>query len=172
MKLSFKVMCGAIIGALILSITAPTAIAQNTENRALMWGAVGLGAAVPSSGGDGIANMAQLVFQKRPHHAAIRALIIHDIERPTNEIGELGALYGRTTVLGSFPVAIATGVSAVGFFDCPDDDDSCFTAGVPVVAEVSRNTRFIGIGLQSFININSKATYAGGILFLKLGRLR
>ena len=172
MKVSFKVMLGAIIGVLTLSISAPTAMAQNTENRALVWGAVGLGAAVPSSGGDGIANMAQFVFQKKPHHAAIRALIIHDIGRPTNEIGELSALYGRTTVLGSFPVAIATGVSAVGFFDCTDDDDSCFTAGIPVVAEISRSTGLIGIGLQSFININSKATYAGGVLFLKLGRVR
>lgn len=171
MKLFFNAMRGAIAAAFILASFATAAMAQG-DNRALVWGAIGVGAAVPTSGGEGIANMAELVFQKKPHHAAIRALMIHDIERPTNEIGELSALYGWTTTLQSFPVVIATGLSAVGFFDCPDDDDSCFTLGVPVVAEVSRNARFIGIGLQSFININSKASYAGGILFLKLGRLR
>lgn len=171
MKLFFNAMRGAIAAAFILASFATAAMAQG-DNGALVWGAIGVGAAVPTSGGEGIANMAELVFQKKPHHAAIRALMIHDIERPTNEIGELSALYGWTTTLQSFPVVIATGLSAVGFFDCPDDDDSCFTLGVPVVAEVSRNARFIGIGLQSFININSKASYAGGILFLKLGRLR
>ena len=171
MKILFNAMRGVIAAALIPATFATTAMAQS-DNRALVWGAIGLGAAAPTSGGDGIANMAELVFQKRPHHAAIRALIVHDIERPTNEIGEFSALYGRTGALGSFPVVIATGLSAVGFFDCPDDDDSCFTLGLPLVAEISRNAKFIGIGLQSFININSKASYAGGILFLKLGRLR
>ena len=160
----------AAVAALLAFPCPPSVMAQNTS-RAKVWGAVGVGAAAPSSGGEGIANMAELVFQKKSHHAAIRAVIVHDIERPTNEIGELNALYGRTSALRSFPLVIATGLSGVGFFDCPDDDDSCFTFGIPLVTEISRNTRFIGIGLQVFGNVNPKASYAGGMLFLKLGRL-
>jgi hypothetical protein len=161
-----------IAGFLLAVSTAGSGLAQETDSRARIWAAIGAGAAAPTSGGEGIANMAQLVYEKRHHHAALRALVVHDIERPTNEIGELSALYGRTAMMGTFPVVIATGVSAVGFFDCPDDDDSCFTLGLPLVAEVSRSTKFIGVGLQAFANFNSKAHYAGGILFLKLGRLR
>ena len=172
MKNLFKAVCSAIVAATLSLTSVTTVTAQDTGTRTLVWGAIGVGAAAPTSGGEGIANMAELVVQKKSHHAAIRALIIHDIERPTNEIGELGVLYGRTSVGRSLPVVIATGVSALGFFDCTDDDDSCFTFGVPLVAEVSRSTGLIGIGLQLFGNINSKAQYAGGVLFLKLGRLR
>jgi hypothetical protein len=116
--------------------------------------------------------MAQLVFQKNAHHAAIRALVLHDIERSTSEIGELGALYGRTSAFSWGRGSVAAGVSAVAFDTCPDDDDSCFTPGIPVVAELSRSSRIIGVGIQAFGNVNAKASYAGAVLFLQLGRLR
>ena len=161
-----------IYGVIAVLLFSSTAAAQTGKDRALIWGAVGIGAAAPSSGGDGIANVAELVFQKKQHHAAIRVVAIHDIERPTNEIGELSALYGRATMLHTYPLVIATGLSAVGFFDCPDDDDSCFTIGLPVVAEISRNWSYAGIGVQGFGNLNSKASYFGGVLLFKLGKLR
>ena len=158
--------------AAIAALVAMVGSAQAQDNRTLVWGAVGAGAAAPTTGGEGITNIAQLVIQKNPHHAALRIVAIHDIDRPTNEIGELSALYGRTRSIRNYPVVLATGLSAVGFFDCPDDDDSCFTFGVPLVAEVSRNSRFVGIGFQAFTNINPKAVYAGGVLMVKLGKLR
>jgi len=161
-----------IVVALGLSTIATVAGGQEHDIRARLWGAIGAGPGFPTSGGDGIANMAQLVYQKRSHHAAVRALILHDIDRATNEIGEIGALYGRTSVMGSFPVVVAAGLSGVAFSTCPDDDDSCFTIGVPIVAEASRSTTLIGIGIQAFTNVNAKAPYAGGLFFLKLGRLR
>lgn len=167
-----KNLTGAGIAAIAVAVFATAGSAQTNDNPALIWAAVGVGAAAPATGGEGITNVAQIVFQKRPHHAALRLVAIHDIDRPTNEIGELSALYGRTRSLRNYPVVLATGLSAVGFFDCPDDDDSCFTFGVPFVAEVSRNSKFIGIGLQAFANINPKALYAGGVLIVKLGKLR
>ena len=160
------------ISAIAVAAFATAGAAQADDSRVLVWAAAGVGAAAPTTGGEGIANIAQLTVQKRPHHAALRLVAIHDIDRPTNEIGELSALYGRTRSIRNYPVALATGLSAVGFFDCPDDDDSCFTFGVPLVAEVSRNSRFAGVGLQAFANINTKALYAGGVLIIKLGRLR
>lgn len=160
------------VAAIAVALVATVGSAQAQDNRTLVWGAVGVGAAAPTTGGEGITNIAQLVIQKNPHHAALRIVAIHDIDRPTNEIGELSALYGRTRSIRSYPVVLATGLAAVGFFDCPDDDDSCFTFGVPLVAEVSRNSRFVGIGFQAFTNINPKAVYAGGVLIVKLGKLR
>ena len=160
------------IAAIAVALVATAGSAHAQGNRTIFWGAIGVGAAAPTTGGEGIANIAELVVQKNPHHAALRIVAMHDIDRPTNEIGELGALYGRTQSIRNYPVVLATGLSAVGFFDCPDDDDSCFTFGLPLVAEVSRNSRFAGIGFQAFTNINPKALYAGGVLIVKIGKLR
>lgn len=158
--------------ALVACFTARAVKAQDAGNRARVWAAIGVGGSAPASGGEGITNMVQLVYQKTPHHAAIRGLILHDIDRNTNEIGEVGILYGRTRSLPWARVAVATGISEVGFSACPDDDDSCFTGGIPIVAEASRSGRFFGVGLQAFANVNGKAHYAGAVLFLQLGRLR
>jgi hypothetical protein len=133
---------------------------------------VGIGAAAPASGGEGIANMAQVVVAKQSHRFSLRGLLVHDIDRVTNELGEVGFLYGRSTFVRTIPLGISAGVSGVGFSTCPDDDDSCFTVGIPLVAEASWDSRVVGIGAQAFGNLNSKAPYAGGVVFLKLGRLR
>lgn len=145
---------------------------MNEPIPARVWGAVGLGAAVPTSGGDGIGNMAQLVYQKAPHHAALRGLVLHDLDRDTDTIGEVAALYGRMRPFGRHHVAVAAGVAAVAFDTCPDDDDSCFTMGIPLVAEAALSSRFIGVGMQAFGNLNRKAPYAGALLFVQLGWLR
>lgn len=149
-----------------------TAQAQEMPDRARVWAAIGVGAGLPTSGGDGIANMAQLVYQRNAHHAAIRGLVLHDLDRGTDEIGELGALYGRTDVIGRGNVAVAAGLSVVAFETCPDDDDSCFTIGVPLVAETAWSGKYFGVGVQAFANLNRKAAYAGAILFVQAGRVR
>lgn len=157
--------------AFLLSAAPLAAGAQQSPERTIFWGAVGAGAGFPSSGGDGIANMAQLVIQKNSHHLALRGLVLHDIERSTREIGELGALYGRTNAFRMRGAVIAAGISGVAFDTCPDDDDSCFTVGVPLVAEITRSWKILGLGLQGFANVNDKASYAGATLFLQAGRL-
>ena len=152
-------------------MTASAAAAQKVPGRARIWAAVGLGAGMPTSGGDGIGKMAQLVFEKEPHHVAIRAVVLHDLDSATDAIAELGALYGRTRVFDWGHAALAGGVSAVAFDTCPDDDDSCVTVGVPLVAEVALSRNLVGLGLQAFGNYNRKAAYAGAALFLQFGRL-
>ncbi len=147
-------------------------MAQENANRARVWGAVGVGASKPASGGDAITNMAELVYQKAPHHVAIRGLLLHDIDRSTNEIGELGLLYGRTRSLAWGNASVGAGMSGIGFSACPDDDDSCFTFGVPIVAEAAKSGKFLGLGIQAFGNLNSKAAYAGAVLFVQVGRLK
>lgn len=154
------------------STVSTAAMAQETASRMRVWGAIGAGASIPASGGEGITNMAQIVFQKAPHHVAIRGLILHDIDRSTNEIGELGALYGRVRFFPWGNASVAAGISGVGFSACPDDDDSCFTFGIPILAEAARSGKFFGLGIQAFGNLNSKAAYAGAILFVQVGRLK
>lgn len=161
-----------ILIALLGCTTANAAAAQDASGRTRVWVAGGLGAGVPTSGGDGIANMVQLVYQKHPHHAAIRGLVLHDLDRGTDEIAEAGLVYGRTRVFGRADVAVAAGLSAVAFSACPDDDDGCFTLGVPLIVEAALSGRFIGLGVQGFGNFNAEASYAGIALFLQLGRLR
>jgi hypothetical protein len=154
-----------------------TARAQESPSRARVWAAVGMGAAAPTSGGDAITNMAQLVYQKGSNHFALRGVALHDLQGETNTtstdlIGEVGLLYGRTRELSWGRAALAAGISGIAFDACPDDDDSCFTAGIPIVAEVARSGRAVGIGVQGFGNINTKASYAGAVLFVQVGRLR
>ena len=147
------------------------AAAQDAHDRTSVWVAAGVGAGAPSSGGDGIANMAELVLQKKSHHFAVRGIVLHDIERNTKEIGEIGLLYGRRKAFGRQNAVGAAGVSGVAFDTCPDDDDSCFTPGLPVVVEVSRSWTVVGVGIQAFANFNRKASYAGAVLLLQVGRL-
>ena len=155
----------------LFACTASAAMAQEAPHRTSVWGAVGMGAGLPTSGGDGIGNMAQLVYQKRPHHAAVRALVLHDLDRGTDEIAEVGALYGRTLAFGWGDVALATGVAAVAFDRCPDAADPCSTAGVPIVAEAALSGKLVGVGVQAFGNVNAKATYGGALIFVQLGWL-
>jgi hypothetical protein len=153
-------------------LAAGTAGAQETVNRARMWAAIGAGASVPTSGGDAITNMAQLVYQKKTLHAAIRVLLLHDIDRNTNEIGEIGPLYGRTREHPWGRTAVATGFSWVGLYRRPDDDKACSTFGLPLVAEAAIRHKFAGLGVHAFANVNGTASFAGAVLFLQLGRLR
>jgi hypothetical protein len=160
-----------VVIALVL-LAVGVAAAQETASRLRVFGSVGVGASVPTSGGDAITNMAQLVFEKKTRHAAFRILLLHDIDRNTNEIGEIGPLYGRTREHSWGRTGISTGFSWVGFYHCPDDDTMCSTLGLPVVAEAAIGRKFAGVGIHAFANVNGTASYAGAVLILQIGRLR
>jgi hypothetical protein len=159
-----------VVIAVLGCLAAGNASAQDA-GRTRVFAAAGVGAGIPSSGGDGIANMGQLVFQKNAHHVALRGFVLHDLDRTTNEMGEVGILYGRARVKRDGYFAVAGGVSFNAFDTCPDDDDSCFTFGVPLVAEAALNRGAVGLGVQAFGNLNAKASYGGAVLFVQLGRL-
>lgn len=164
-------MARSLFGLVLALLCAAPAAAQG------VWLAGGIGAALPTSGGDAIANMFQLNYQAPPHHVALRAVVLHDMQAPdvdagTDMIAEVGLLYGRMRTSGSRHLAVATGVSGIGFDACPDDDDSCFTIGLPLVAEAGISGRFAGVGLQAYGNLNSKASYVGAALFVRFGLRR
>ena len=162
-----------LLGAAAL-FTPARAAAQAAGQPHRVW--LGAGAAGGGSTHDaidgGVGALAQLVYQGRGHHAALRGLAIGDVfGTSANGLGEVGLLYGRAISTGSGHAALAAGLAGVGFETCPDDDDSCFTLGVPLVAEVALGLEFIGVGLQLFGNLNSKAPYGGVALFAQLGWL-
>lgn len=167
-----------ITAALLLAATAllpgGRAAAQSFEQPHRIWLGVGLAGGGSTSGeGDGGAGLlAQIVYQRRGHHFALRGLGLGDpYGNSARSFGELGLIYGRAITTGSGHAAVAAGLAGVGFETCPDDDDSCFTLGVPLVAEVGLSLEFIGLGLQAFGNLNPKASYGGLSLFLLLGWL-
>ena len=164
--------------ALLLSAAALSlpgrAAAQAPAQPQRAWLGAGLaGAGTTSQDVEGHGGlMVQLVYQGRGHHVALRGLALGDVfGSSVSGLGELGLLYGRTIGTRAGHAAVAAGLAAVGFETCPDDDDSCFVIGVPVVAELAVSLEFVGLGLQLFGNLNPKAPYGGAALFAQLGWL-
>ena len=123
-----------------------------------MWAAIGVGGSAPASGGEGITNMVrESVYQKTPHHAAIRGLILHDIDRNTNEIGEVGILYWGMRV-----------AVVAGFSRCRDRHfrswvlrvfrmmTILFTGGIPSLRRHRGAEGFLVSGRQVFANLNTR----------------
>jgi hypothetical protein len=160
--------------ALLRRVAAmPSLAAQGRGAPWRLWGAAGLGSA---GGGneEGVAAVGQVVFQKAPHHVAIRAVGILDPFDPgTCGMGDIGVLYGRMTTGRVGHAAVAAGVAAT---DAPGCDvgpgTSQWTVGVPIIAELAlRPMRLVGFGLQGFANANSRAHFGGVAIFVQLGWL-
>jgi hypothetical protein len=162
----------------ILLLTATLrgpAEAQEAHDRTRIWLGVGLASAGGQSGGGGFGAAAQLVYQRRPHQATLRALVLAtDLARfpdgSDDSMGEVGVLYGRTRTRSWGHVSASAGGSIVRFERCPGGGfETCRTLGLPLTLEAALNSRALGIGLQAFGNVNAKAAYGGLALILQLG---
>jgi hypothetical protein len=137
-----------------------------------LWGGLGFG----SGGNDddnGVAIVTQLVFQKAPHHLALRLGAIADLYDPGScDLLDAGVLYGRTAMgpMGHATIAAGLALTDAG---CPVGvNESPEVLGIPVVAEAAfRPLPVLGIGLQGFVNFNSRNRYGGMVVFLQLGWL-
>ena len=107
-----------------------------------------------------------LTVQKTPHHFTARGVALGGVG--DDIIAEAGLLYGWTAKPAAFRATAATGLSLVTFDACPNDDDTCFALGVPLVIEFALSGKVAGVGVQGFANLNSKAMYfgIGGVLQL------
>lgn len=157
---------------LALALTTPLS-AQQRPARA--WAAVALTMGGSADVG-GLGVSGQLVYQKQPHQFGLRGMVLHDLSGFPDSgggdtFGELGLLYGRTRMFDAGHIGFSIGASLVAFDPCPHDDDTCFTIGVPMVAEAALSARVVGIGVQAFGNLNGRAPYAGAALFIQLGWL-
>jgi len=41
--------------------------------------------------------------------------------------------------------------------------------GIPITAEAALTGRVIGIGIQGFVNLNTKSIFGGGLFFIPIG---
>ncbi|MGH7446888.1 MAG: hypothetical protein ACRELT_04975, partial [Longimicrobiales bacterium] len=110
--------CGSVLMTALLTAAclAPPARAQEapyaTPAPHRVWAAAGFG----GGGGGGhdagvIGFMAQLVYERRPHHFALRAIGLADFS--DHALSELGFLYGRVAIDNMFFASASTGLSAV-----------------------------------------------------------
>jgi hypothetical protein len=118
--------------------------------------------------------MAELGYQVRAHHFAIRALgVVDPYGTGADEFGEFGLLYGRAAKRPWGHASIASGLAITGVSSCRDAaTSSCTALGVPIVAEAAlRFAPVLGVGIQGYANLNPKSIYGGIVLFLQLGWL-
>lgn len=120
------------------------------------------------AGGSGL--VGQLVYERAPHHFALRGLGLADLPYAQEGLAEAGLLYGRFGGGGIAHAAMAAGLSAVHLERCDDNRNGCTTVGLPLTAEVVLTPLdVIGIGFQVFANINPKSPYAGLFVLVPIG---
>jgi hypothetical protein len=138
-----------------------------------LWAAFGLGFG-GSAKGEGAAVVGELVFQRSPHHLALRATGIADLFDPAScGMGDLGVVYGRTAIGSLGHATVGSGLALTSADRCDGSGGSRGAGlGVPIVAEVAlRLAPVVGIGLQAFANVNPRASFGGVVVFLQLGWL-
>jgi len=160
------------LAALLLLPAA--AFGQGVTQPARAWLGVGLGGGGGMEDVSGAALMGQLVYQRSPHHLAVRGLVLAEAGSGSSSpnVGELGLLYGRTRMGYMGHMSAAAGLALTTFDPCPNDDDTCIILGVPIVLDAAlRVFPVAGLGAQIFGNLNAEASYAGLALYLQLGWL-
>jgi hypothetical protein len=89
----------------------------------------------------------------------------------------VGLLYGRTRTGERSEQSLSAGIALVygedchGVFGGPCDPSK--TVGLPLSGTISfRPSRFLGLGLEAFANLNSLASFVGVGAMLEFGALR
>jgi hypothetical protein len=87
-----------------------------------------------------------------------------------DNVSEVALLYGRMRSTGFGHAGVATGLAFGTFDPCPGGhENTCHFVGIPITAEAALTARIIGIGLQGFVNLNTKSIFGGLLLFVPLG---
>jgi arginase len=162
-----------LLGLLVSSMSAPLAAQAHPR----MWLGLGpLGSAARGDGAEGMAVMAEIVYQTGPHYFALRAAGAADpLGEGADEFGDFGLLYGRAALRPWGHASVAAGLAITGVSSCHDalSGGTCTTLGIPLTAEAAlRMGSFLGVGVQGFANLNSKSVYGGVVVFLQVGSLR
>jgi hypothetical protein len=166
-------MVVGLLGLLVSSMSAPLAAQAHPR----MWLGLGpLGSAARADGAEGMAVMAEIVYQTGPHYFALRAAGAADpLGEGADEFGDFGLLYGRAALRPWGHASVAAGLAITGVSSCHDalSGGTCTTLGIPLTAEAAlRMGSFLGVGVQGFANLNSKSVYGGVVVFLQVGSLR
>lgn len=156
------------------------------EPASAFWFGVGAGVGTLPSEEEALAASLSLTYQRRSHLFSARAAFAGDpVFGPY--LYDIGVLYGRAFPVGRRAVSIAAGVGVVdGDFDtfciavgyasnCAENrrDEVGATLGVPLEVQIhSLTTRFFGLSICGFANLNRTGTFGGVLLHIRLGDLR
>jgi hypothetical protein len=166
------------------------ALAAAQERPSISFG-LGLGPAAWSNA-EGTAAMGQLAYERGIHQFALRGALAMraDGNGPDDSFdrSELGILYARVRNSPRGHLALGTGLAITRVLTILTPNHPSPThpgqwesgeyrydnrMGLPIVAEaVFRPASAFGVGLQAHANLNSKASYAGVLLLVQLGRMR
>ena len=86
---------------------------------------------------------------------------------------DLGLLYGLSFRKSFGFVSMSTGISYVGLNIYEDGKETQYTTvGLPIETQLFLTWKHVGIGIYGLANINSKSSFAGGLICIQLGKLR
>ena len=147
---------------------------RSASGPARAWVTVGLGGGNAGSGG--FAGAAGFDVLSQHHLLSLRATTVSVLF--DDDFWDVGLLYGRTLLPSRGLVAASGDLALMGGQRCGGFlGSTCNTVrarvGVPVAVRAAWNaTRYFGIGIYTFADINGEQSFAGAALTIQLGRVR
>ena len=147
-----------------------------SENE-FLW--VNLGLGFSSVGGvlggsfgiNGSYQIRKSIFSLRFVHSKEMNLIFNVQDLDSN--WDLGLLYGLNLRRTFGFVSMSAGISYVGLNIYENSEEMRYaTVGLPIETQFFLTLKHIGFGIYGFANINSKSSFAGGLICIQLGKLR
>lgn len=146
-----------------------------TINKKYYWLNLGIGAGTVGEEGGAMAANFSYHFDK--NLLSLRAVGNGELFGKT--MSDYGFLYGRSLQQNSLFVSVGAGLALVegsisqGLFSTKKPEKIGPTIGLPLEVQLFfRPTRFLGIGLYGFANLNSEETFVGATISLQFGKLR
>lgn len=148
-------------GLLLYANQAMAQMPTTNQARNLYWG-FGGGGVSTEGGAVGLGASHQF----RSHIISGRFVRSYDSDGGGTQSWDVGALYGRSYKTQYAMISGSAGVAYVG------PSSTAGTVGLPLESQIFWTpTRYFGIGVYGFGNINSKQSFAGALLGLQLGRV-
>ena len=148
---------------------------NNSVKKNYYW--VNFGAGLGSISEDAFALSANATYQFGKNILTLRAAGTGELF--WKSIGDNGLLYGLALKQGQVFVSVGAGLAFVegsisdGLFSTRELEKIGPTIGIPLEAQLFwRPTRFLGIGLYAFANLNSEEPFAGITLGFQFGKLQ
>ncbi len=154
---------------------------QDPPPPIMIWGSYGLGSAFVTDGGDpqDASQIARIALERGSSSLIFHYATVGQAFGPgSDEVNEIGALYGRALNRGVWKLWGGVGLARLSGFECieaddPADCDGSGTFGFPAFLEfMVRPVPFLGIGAQAFTTVSPDGSWGGIGLTGHVGRLR
>jgi hypothetical protein len=149
-----------LVGFLISNLAVFGQMPKTNQARNLFW-VVGGGGISSLGGSVGVGASHQF----KSHIISGRFVRNYDFDDHGTQNWDVGALYGRSYKTGFAMISGSAGIAYVGGNANP-------TVGIPLESQIFWTpTRYFGIGVYGFGNINTKNSFGGALLGLQFGRV-